>query len=609
MISVCRSSELALFVAISVSKKGNRLMTSLDGFKWKGRKSVENSNWADVYWLSELSLFVVTTNKKDKVMTSIDGITWISSLTVPEIPKDPEPEIPEDKFEVLVICSTGNEESDMFYKNKFINYDIKNDLTNIDKYKNLLIIGNLIDIPESFDINISWIITEKLDQEKINNGDYDVVDMFFNKNEEEDELVKRYKKINVEFHEEVFFRKRLSSPLYLEESVKKDIESEIYSKILKIINSKNNRDVIKLKKDKNIFSLLKRNILTDDLSEKIDEEILFIISGDKEKISDPIYKDISRDSDIITRIELVIKHFYANYKTNNISADVKIINKIFLNYNKSGWKKIIPYFEMLESDSPIIIDTYIEKSFIERDTIYDSDWVGVIHNTKEYSISNLLDNTKFVESLNYCKNIVVFTEYTKNNVIKEMNEKSITFDKIKVLPHPVDFDKPAFSYEKFSKNPKKVIQIGEWINFFGIYRLETYISKFTDRYNDFNDKVIDDINVVSDYVNERVKGVKVIDIKNEKLEKSILFLNLFDVSEVNIINECIVRNIPVLVNKLNCVVELLGEDYPFYYETFCGATMKIDNIKIIEKTYNYLVRLDKEKYKPESFIKEFKKLL
>ena len=49
---------------------------------------------------------------------------------------------------------------------------------------------------------------------------------------------------------------------------------------------------------------------------------------------------------------------------------------------------------------------------------------------------------------------------------------------------------------------------------------------------------------------------------DELLSENVVFLNLIDASAVNTVIECIVRNTPLIINRLPAIVEILGEDYP-----------------------------------------------
>ena len=79
----------------------------------------------------------------------------------------------------------------------------------------------------------------------------------------------------------------------------------------------------------------------------------------------------------------------------------------------------------------------------------------------------------------------------------------------------------------------------------------------------------------------------------EILVKNLIFLKLIDASAVNTIIECIVRNTPVLVNKLPAVVEILGDKYPLYYNNLDEVNSLL-TVKNIESAYNYLKKLGQE---------------
>jgi len=76
--SVTWSPELSLFVAVSNSGVGNRVMSSPDGVNWTSRTSAADNKWRSVAWSPELLLFVAVANSGtgNRVMSSPDGINW-----------------------------------------------------------------------------------------------------------------------------------------------------------------------------------------------------------------------------------------------------------------------------------------------------------------------------------------------------------------------------------------------------------------------------------------------------------------------------------------------------------------------------------------------------
>ena len=78
--SVCRAPSLGLFVAVGAYDTGSAVMTSPDGITWTSRTAAANNRWFSVCWSPELSLFVAVSDDGvgNRVMTSPDGITWTS---------------------------------------------------------------------------------------------------------------------------------------------------------------------------------------------------------------------------------------------------------------------------------------------------------------------------------------------------------------------------------------------------------------------------------------------------------------------------------------------------------------------------------------------------
>lgn len=97
---------------------------------------------------------------------------------------------------------------------------------------------------------------------------------------------------------------------------------------------------------------------------------------------------------------------------------------------------------------------------------------------------------------------------------------------------------------------------------------------------------------------------------DDLITKNIVFLNLVDGSAVNTLIECLVRNTPVLVNRHPVVVEVLGNDYPLYYEDDPqqGFFDLSSSPERIYQAHLYLACIDKTPYKIESFVQQLNKL-
>ena len=106
---------------------------------------------------------------------------------------------------------------------------------------------------------------------------------------------------------------------------------------------------------------------------------------------------------------------------------------------------------------------------------------------------------------------------------------------------------------------------------------------------------------------------------DDLMTKNLVFLNLVDGSAVNTLIECVVRNTPILVNRHPAVVEVLGNDYPLYYDK--ENEEEEENIYLrnidtvlssspdrIYQAHLYLTRLDKTPFRIETFVQHLNKL-
>jgi hypothetical protein len=112
-------------------------------------------------------------------------------------------------------------------------------------------------------------------------------------------------------------------------------------------------------------------------------------------------------------------------------------------------------------------------------------------------------------------------------------------------------------------------------------------------------------NVLQNY--DSVKHIETLnnDDYDTLLTCNIVFLYLYKASACNTLIEAVVRNVPILINRLPAVEEILGVNYPLYYDTIENAGILATSISHISAAYIYLCKLDKTKLKIETFLSEF----
>jgi hypothetical protein len=96
---------------------------------------------------------------------------------------------------------------------------------------------------------------------------------------------------------------------------------------------------------------------------------------------------------------------------------------------------------------------------------------------------------------------------------------------------------------------------------------------------------------------------------DDLLTKNVVFLNLVDGSAINTLLECFVRNTPVFVNRHPAAVEVLGEQYPMYYNRPSDVNVLLQQPQLIFNTHVYLKKQDKTPYKIETFLAGLNRIL
>jgi polysaccharide pyruvyl transferase WcaK-like protein len=96
---------------------------------------------------------------------------------------------------------------------------------------------------------------------------------------------------------------------------------------------------------------------------------------------------------------------------------------------------------------------------------------------------------------------------------------------------------------------------------------------------------------------------------DQLLSENLVFLCLLDASAVNTVLECMVRNTPVVVNRLPALEELLGADYPLFYDDLHEAATILEDVEMIRRGHDHIKGLDKECFTLDAFCKGFEGVL
>jgi hypothetical protein len=296
-------------------------------------------------------------------------------------------------------------------------------------------------------------------------------------------------------------------------------------------------------------------------------------------------------------------------------------------YHRGGWKSVIKNLinnNFYSKKSDICFFDLIEHNFLfKKNYRCDKKWFGIIHctpKTPDYlycvNIKFLFTNNNFIYSLKNCIGIFTLSNYISKYISSEFNKLDISIN-IHTLKHPVEMNNIIpFSIDLYIKNKhKKIIQIGQQLRkVSSIYFLENineYDKIWLTGNKDFTkckwllDKEIKYLKLDKILIKNDVKMyyTQTFEEYDDLLSKNIVFIELFDAAANNTVIECIIRNTPLIINRIEGVVDYLGEEYPLYYNNKdeIPELLKIDNIM---KGYEYLRNMNKEDLQISYFIKQ-----
>lgn len=358
-----------------------------------------------------------------------------------------------------------------------------------------------------------------------------------------------------------------------------------------------------------------------------------------------IYSEYNNDLELMLKLDCSFKENYGltnlllkmipEMKIPQPEPDPFIIPIPSFNLTFKNQKQLHPTIDWLYSrlfsfhhgKSNIILDLYVDETFGLNCEIYKllnivpytNKWYGFV-----YEIDNLFGSQVFLDSLYHCRGLFVFSQDLKGKLESKLGSLNIN---VSLFCFPVEEPK-----QKFNGNVRNIVSgnSSETTDIFSFYKTNFKL-KETFWFRKANTRTLHkyvlspnkglntmDINVLKTTLNttlgltqwnmglishiyrliDSVCEVVHYDI-DEMLSCGIVFCNVISGSVIRLLNECIVRNTPVIVNKHPITLELLGPDYPLYIDNCCEIIITISQIK---KAHKYLKKMNKTKYSMNTFL-------
>jgi hypothetical protein len=284
--------------------------------------------------------------------------------------------------------------------------------------------------------------------------------------------------------------------------------------------------------------------------------------------------------------------------------------------HRGGWKCVLDNLisdNFYNQESEYYFFDMIEQYFLfKTDYVCKNKWCGIIHCTPKtpryldvVNINNLFVNKNFIESLKHCFLIITLSEYITIFLQNKFNTLGLKIE-VYTIKHPVVSENiPLFNFNMYEKNKHKyVIQIGQQLRqLTSIYLLNNSThsrlwltgDKNTDNSENKLNKECKFLHIDKKLLNNNVKMLytKTFEEYDKLLSKNIVFIHLFDAAANNTVLECIIRNTPIIVNKIQGVVDYLGEDYPLYFNNLEEVDSILKNNDLLRRSHEYLMNMDK----------------
>lgn len=336
---------------------------------------------------------------------------------------------------------------------------------------------------------------------------------------------------------------------------------------------------------------------------------------------------MSQKNDIKILLNYYLRKSFSKFNINTAYRTGKInLNEqrfAFFGKHRSGLKYAVDCLKPLHNPQGILFDAMIERTFVWHPTgpkIYKSPWIGIIHVPpivpqwfdQRTTNEAIFHSKEWQLSSNHCLGIFTLSEYHKKHLQSKIDIP------VNTLILPTEEPKLKWSIDKFlSNNEKKIVQVGWWLR-----KLNTIFQLPVTNYKKALLK-LDYVDIEYILKSEREYLIKsgesdfdtnntlIIPFLNNRqydklLSENLVILNLWDSSLNNAIIECIIRTTPLLINKIEPVIEYLGANYPLYFDSLDEAAYKAENTDLIFHAHQYLNSIDiTKKLKKDYFLNSF----
>jgi hypothetical protein len=291
----------------------------------------------------------------------------------------------------------------------------------------------------------------------------------------------------------------------------------------------------------------------------------------------------------------------------------------------SNWSVVEEVIKTIDKKG--IFVSFCDNYFANNTNPINELWYGIIHNPFNWEKYTLWDNktplfdiNSFIESLKFCKMLFVMNENEIIHIKRLLKSKGFDNINVESLIHPINELTYKFNYNKYILNKNKTIySIGNWLRKqYSIFKLKCSdkfkksIIPFTKRTKlelEYYTK-LDNIVLTKDEINS-VNKLEYVSTQNyhKIFENNLVFLDVYLTTINNTFLECIISNTPIILNRKQEYINLIGGDYPLFFDNIDQINSLIETDNNILNAHNYLKNIDKTKFSINFFKQTLEKYI
>lgn len=293
-------------------------------------------------------------------------------------------------------------------------------------------------------------------------------------------------------------------------------------------------------------------------------------------------------------------------------------------FHRSGWGYAMAALEPLMTHDGVTLDSFIEATFCwdlkknEQSGIlpYRRNWIAFIHNPPgiptwheyESAPQSVFTLPAWRASQPYLKGIFTFSE-TMRSWLKQRLDVPVA-----LAIHPTEPVDQFFSMQSFLANPdRKIIQIGAWLRrLHSISLLKVKMKKGLLSPRPMPDPHLqmllhreaehDPAAKNADWSTVEFLPYQSPGDYDRLLTNNLVFLDLYDTVVNNTVLECVVRRTPLVCNRLPSLEELLGPDYPLFFDDLEEAAAKAEDLGLVEKAHQRFAAIPQDAFSQQRFL-------